>query len=108
MASERADLWESARRNKDGWILKPCVFGKSKNVFAGEVTDQQDWDRLFAEGETAGMVLQPFIEQRLFSGTIGAQQYRDYVVGTLLYFSDQYFGAGIFPCLFFSSNQYQG
>ncbi|MPM52645.1 hypothetical protein SDC9_99405 [bioreactor metagenome] len=96
MASERADLWESARRNKDGWILKPCVFGKSKNVFAGKVTDQQDWDRLFAEGETAGMVLQPFIEQRLFNGTIGAQQYRDYVVGTLLYFSDQYFGPGIF------------
>lgn len=96
MASERDDLWQDARENKEGWILKPCVFGKSKNVFAGRVTDQQDWDRLFTEGETTGMVLQPFIEQRLFNGTIGTQQYRDYVVGTLLYFSDQYFGPGIF------------
>ncbi|NCC69533.1 MAG: hypothetical protein EOM14_15335, partial [Clostridia bacterium] len=34
-ASERPDLWQSARKQKDGWILKPCVFGKSKNVFAG-------------------------------------------------------------------------
>lgn len=95
-ASERPDLWQSARKHKDGWILKPCVFGKSKNVFAGKVTEQQEWERLFAEGETAGMVLQPFIEQRLFCGTIGGQQYRDYVVGTLLYFNDRFFGPGIF------------
>lgn len=95
-ASEQPDLWQSAREQKDGWILKPCVFGKSKNVFAGKVTEQGEWERLFVEGETAGMVLQPFIEQRLFHGSIGEQQYQDYIVGTLLYFNDQYFGPGIF------------
>ena len=95
-ASERLDLWQNAREQKDGWILKPCVFGKSKNVFAGKVTEQREWERLFSEGETAGMVLQPFISQRLFQGTIGSQRFQDYVVGTLLYFNDQYFGPGIF------------
>lgn len=93
---ERPDLWLTARQSKAEWILKPCVFGKSKNVFAGKVTGEEEWQQLFQTGMVADMVLQPFIEQRMFDGVIGSQAYHDFVVGTLLFFNDQFFGPGIF------------
>lgn len=89
------DIVESARTEKERWIIKPNVLGKSIDVFAGCVTDQGVWDSLFTDDRLDTMVVQEFIPQRKFTGSIGAQHYNDYAVGTLLFFEDRYFGPGI-------------
>ncbi len=93
---ERPDLWEKAKMEKDKWIIKPCALGKGINVFAGCVTSEHEWQQVFSSDLIDNMILQPFITQRKFSGSIGDNRYNDYVVGTLLFFDDNYFGPGLF------------
>jgi hypothetical protein len=93
---QRPDLWENARLNKDNWILKPFAQGRSIDVFAGCVTEQEDWAKLFSESKSTKMVLQPFIRQRHFPGEINGKSYNDYAAGILLYFNDLFFGPGVF------------
>lgn len=93
---ERPDLWSEARQRKDGWIIKPCALGKAKDVYAGKLTTQEQWSAIFDSDAIRGMTLQPYIEQRKFTGSIGSALYDDYAVGTLLFFDDHYFGPGLF------------
>jgi hypothetical protein len=88
--------WNDAERNKDAWILKHRVKGKSEQVHAGCVTDEATWKDLFASVDSHDMILQPMIRQRRFQGRVGHEQRNDYVAGTLLYFNDQFFGPGIY------------
>jgi hypothetical protein len=92
----RPDVWARARGEKDRWILKPSVLGKSIDVYAGCVTDEAEWQALFDSGRADSMVLQSWVEQRRFRGTIGDEQRDDYVAGTLLFFDEGYFGPGLF------------
>ncbi len=92
----RPDLWPQARGDKDRWIIKPSNKGKSIDVFAGCVTDPGVWQALFDSGRADAMVLQEFIPQRRFHATIGDKAYHDFVVGTLLFFEDGYYGPGLF------------
>ena len=89
------EIWPQARDNKDRWIIKPFNIGKSIDVFAGALTDTATWQALFDSGRADTMVLQEFIPQRKFHGTIGDKPYHDYVTGTLLFFEDGYFGPGL-------------
>lgn len=89
------ELWPRARDDKDRWIVKPYNKGKSIDVFAGSVTDADAWRALFDSGRADDMVLQEFIRQRRFRGNIGDRTYHDYIVGTLLFFEDGYFGPGL-------------
>lgn len=92
----RPDLWQTAQQDKDGWIIKQRNWGKSINVYAGCVTDQAEWQAIFASELIDDMVLQPYIDQHKVQGTVGNQEHDDWVTGTLLYFDDHFFGPGIF------------
>ena len=89
-------IWEEARHDKDSWILKPILFGKSEGVHAGCLTDVETWDGLFTGGLVHDMVLQPMIEQRRYAGHVDSEPRDDYVAGTLLYFEQEFFGPGIY------------
>ena len=90
------EIWRQARADKDRWILKPFNVGKSIDVFAGPLTDAAEWQALFDTGRADRMVLQEYVPQRRFRGTIGGQAYRDCAAGTLLFFEEGYFGPGLF------------
>jgi len=93
---ENRKIWINAKNNKDQWIIKPCVLGKSINVYGGPTTSEEEWRGLFQEDKLSGMILQTYIEQRKFKGNIKDKQYEDYAVGTLLFFDDNFFGPGLF------------
>jgi hypothetical protein len=89
-------VWNEAYENKNRFILKHHFLGRSVEVYGGRLTEETVWRRLFDNGSVRDMILQPFIEQRKFHGTIGAEQRNDYVTGTLLFFNDQFFGPGFY------------
>lgn len=89
-------VWADAYLHPERYILKHAILGKSEQVYAGCVTRDSIWKGLFDTGLIRQMVLQPFIEQRKFQGTVGEERRDDYVAGTLLYFNQEFFGPGIF------------
>lgn len=93
---EAMDNWQKAKETKNNWIVKHKHLGKSAQVFAGLVTEEVTWQSLFESREIENMILQPFIKQPQFKGTIGKQAYEDYVVGTMLFYDHSYFGLGFF------------
>ncbi len=90
------EIWPQARNEKDRWIIKPYNMGKSIDVFAGPITPVGEWESLFDSGRADTMVLQEYIPQRKFRGTIAGALREDYVAGTLLFFEDGFYGAGLF------------
>ncbi len=88
--------WENAMINKDKYILKHQSKGLSQEVYAGALTSETKWRELFTQTGIDQMVLQPFVEQKLFNGFIGEEVRNDYVTGTLLYFNDEFFGPGLY------------
>lgn len=94
--SERRDLWEQARRQKDGWIIKPRALGMGIGVKAGCLTAEAEWQSVFSQADVADLTLQPYIHQARFHGRVGEEERHDYVVGTLLTFEDHFFGPGVF------------
>ena len=90
------EVWEEARMHKDGYILKHHCLGKSEKVYAGCLTTEEEWERLFASGEVKEMILQPFLRQRIFKGRWKGGKLDDYVSGTILTVDDRYFGTGLF------------
>ena len=90
------EIWEHARAHKDGYILKHHCLGKSEQVYAGCVTEQETWEGLFASGAVENMILQPFMRQRIFPTVWQGKPLLDYVSGTILTVDDRYFGTGLF------------
>ena len=91
-----AAVWEDARIHKDRYILKHHWLGKSEKVYAGCLTDPETWESLFRHGDVSQMILQPFMQQRIFETVWNHAPLRDYVCGTLLTVDDRYFGPGLF------------
>lgn len=90
------EQWEAAYQNKDAYILKHRCKGRSENVYAGCITNEDVWKQLFDSREINEMVLQEFIQQKKFTATIGYEKREDYVTGTLLYFNQEFFGPGVY------------
>lgn len=88
--------WEEARANKNQWIIKHRALGKSQSVYAGPVTEEDDWEALFHSDEKDDLVLQRWIDQKTVKGQIGQEHFDDFITGTLLFFDDHYFGPGDF------------
>ena len=88
---------QDARTHKDGYILKPWRLGKSEGVFAGPLTDDATWDRLW-DGPSETMVLQPFLPQRMVPTVWEGTPYDDYLCGMMLCVDDLYFDSGLFRC----------
>jgi hypothetical protein len=93
---ERRDLWEQAQAQKDGWIIKPRALGMGIGVKAGPLTGQAEWQSIFEQAEVEDLTLQPYIAQSRFHGRVGEEERHDYVVGTLLFFENNFFGPGVF------------
>lgn len=94
--AQSPEIWGEARRDKDGWVLKHCLLGKSEKVFAGCKCTTEEWQNLFDPSVKKMMVLQPFIRQQKITSSIKSEKYNDFAVGTLLCFDDRFFGTGIF------------
>jgi hypothetical protein len=93
---ERDDIWQEARRNKDGFILKHHRLGKSEKVYAGPLTDKRTWEKLWEKGDVQDMVLQPFIRQRKYPTVWEGTPFEDYICGMMLCADDRYFDSGMF------------
>lgn len=93
---EEKSIWEEAKNEKDKWILKHRALGKSQKIYAGIVTEQEEWSQLFSDSEKEDMILQKWIPQKRILGEIGKEKFEDFVTGTLLFFDDNYFGMGDF------------
>jgi hypothetical protein len=89
-------FFEAAYTHKDNWILKPHLLGKSEGIVAGQAVSEEEWKKLFEMEQVQSMILQPMVEQPLFPGTIGKEIRNDYIVGTLLYFDNEYYGPGFY------------
>ena len=90
------EIWPAARNHKDRWIIKPFNNGMSIDVFAGPLTSAADWEALFDSGRADAMVLQEYVPQRKFRGTVAGMPREDYAASTLLFFEDGYYGTGVF------------
>lgn len=90
------EMWEDARKHKDGYIVKHSCLGKSEKVYAGCMTDQDQWDMLFDSGQISEMILQPFISQRTHPNHWEGKDYTEYISGTILCVDDSYYGTGLF------------
>lgn len=91
---EAPEVWEDARKNKGSWILKHRSLGKSEEIHAGVVTSEEEWQLLFTRTDIKEFVLQRWVEQMKFDGTVNGEKFSDFVTGTLLFFDDNYFGPG--------------
>jgi hypothetical protein len=94
--NERRDLWAQAQQHKDEWIIKPRALGMGIGVKAGCLTDEAEWQSIFSQANVEDLTLQPYIPQTRFHGQVGEEERHDYVVGTLLFFEDNFFGPGVF------------
>ena len=93
---EGDEVWEEARRNKGGFILKHHRLGKSEKVYAGPLTDKMTWENLWKKGDVQNMVLQPFVSQRKYPTVWEGKPFEDYVCGMMLCADDRYFDSGMF------------
>ncbi len=90
------EKWEDARKNKDHYIVKHYCLGKSEKVYAGCMTSQEEWEKLWTSSDIREMILQPFITQRTHGNHWEGQSYTEYISGTILCVDDQYYGTGLF------------
>ena len=93
---QNSEIWEKAQKNKDKWIIKHYLLGKSEKIYAGAFCTEEEWQQIFSSKEIEHMILQPFIKQRRIPSKIKQQEYSDYAVGTLLCFDNNFFGPGLF------------
>ena len=93
---ENPEIWQDAKTNKDEYILKHSMLGKSEKVFAGCVTEMDKWQEIYASADIENMILQPFMQQRTFKTHWEGNDYTEYAVGTILSFDEHYFGPGLF------------
>jgi len=89
-------IWEDAYRNKDGYILKPQLLGKSEGIVPGPLVTEAEWKAFFDSEEIETMVLQHFVQQRTFNASIDGKRFQDYGTGILLCLEDELQGLGQF------------
>ena len=89
-------VWENARLNKDSYIIKHHCLGKSERVYAGCMTDEDEWQAQWDSGAVREMILQPFITQRCTPNVWQGQAFMEYMSGTILSVDEEYFGTGLF------------
>ena len=91
-AGTSPEVWQRARTEPDRWFLKHRALGKSENVYSGKEIGAEAWRQLLDATDLADFILQEFVPQKLWTGTMNGQARADYITGSLLYFNDHYFG----------------
>ena len=89
-------VWEDARLHKNSYIIKHHCLGKSERVYAGCMTDENEWQAQWDSGAVREMILQPFITQRCTPNVWQGQSFMEYIAGTILSVDEEYFGTGLF------------
>lgn len=87
---------QPAMENKNDWVLKHINLGRSREVYSGLEFDQKGWEELLKSIDQTQFIMQEWVAQSRFSGTVKGEEHNDYLTGTLLYFDKQYFGLGLF------------
>tara|TARA_R110001592_G_C13191467_1_gene752754 strand:+ start:535 stop:1779 length:1245 start_codon:yes stop_codon:yes gene_type:complete len=87
---------QDVRDNKDAWVLKHINLGRSRQIFAGLEMNQAEWEELIRTLNYDEFVVQEWVPQKEFTGSVNGTSYNDYLTGTLLYFDSEYFGLGLF------------
>lgn len=89
-------LWTEALSNKDQFILKPQLLGKSEGIIPGPLVTDNQWKAAFASEDIETMVLQEWVPQRIFSASIDGKRFEDYGTGTMLCLENDMHGIGQF------------
>ena len=89
------EMFERARSDKNGYIVKHRCLGKSEKVHAGCLCSEEEWQALLAPTCIHDMILQPFQPQRTFPIVWEGRSFTDYACGSILTLDDRYFGPGI-------------
>ncbi len=84
--------WNNAIYDKNSWIIKHTKLGKSEMIYAGVVTNDSEWRQLFERPDIEDFVLQRWIEQPKFLGSIKGKPFDDFVTGSYLFFNEHHFG----------------
>ncbi len=88
------ELPDDIATHKDNYILKPWRLGKSEGLCPGPLMKQSEWERCLEHAE--GMIVQPFIGQRVFPAVWEGRAFDDYACGMMLCVDDRFFDSGIF------------
>lgn len=96
LAALAPDLWEAARADPAGWILKPRNLGRSEGVVAGALVSADDWEAAWQAADPATTVIQRFVDQPRWRTSLRGEPLDDFAVGTLLFAEEGYFGPGMF------------
>lgn len=86
------ESWEEALKNKNEWIIKHRALGKSKSVYAGPVTSEDEWKHQFQSSDISNFVLQKWVPQKTITSTVNSQFIKDYITGSLIFFDNHYYG----------------
>jgi hypothetical protein len=96
LAELAPDLWAQARVERAGWIMKPRNLGRSEGVIAGALSSTDEWDAAWQTADPRTTVIQRFVDQPRWRTSLRGQPLDDFVVGTLLFAQEGYFGPGMF------------
>lgn len=96
MFNSHPEVWKDALTHKDLYILKPFNLGKSVDLYAGVMTDEETWKQSILASEKGGFILQPFVRQRTYPCEWEGKHYDEYVCGMMLCMDDRYFDSGVF------------
>ncbi len=95
-ATQRPDLWKQAPEEKDRWIAKHRNLGMSQRLLAGPVATPEEWRAFLAADDARDLTLQAWVETLRVESRLGDEERSDYLVGTFMFFDDEYFGLGPF------------
>lgn len=96
-AHQDNSTWIQAATQKEQWIIKPRVLGMGLGILTGAMCSDEQWTSSLKAAKESDFVLQRYVPQRRFNGTVGEEiRKNDYVVGTLLFFNDKFYGPGLF------------
>lgn len=87
---------DAALKNKDSWILKSRSLGKSSNIYAGASCTHSEWEALLLSDDVGEYILQEYVSQPKFKGSVGGEPCNDYATGTILMLNGIYGGLGHF------------
>ena len=90
------DVWQKALNNKNKFILKPYLLGKSEGIIPGPLVSEKEWRAAFKGENFDQMMLQEWVEQKPFEGSIDGKKFKDYGTGILLCVEDELHGLGQF------------
>ncbi len=94
LAEKSPEIWADALTNKNKYILKHHFMGRGEEVHPGFLTPADQWEKLITSEFSKNYVLQEFITQKQFAGSISGKERLDFITGTLLFINQEFFGPG--------------